>query len=119
LSVLLWLKLGDEASGSTLETQDRAARSRRLQKNPALRAITAVPPDYVPRVSPFFAFPMQLRKIVKNRGHFPSDEAALKLLYLALTKIKQKWRSGASVEWKAALAQFAVLFEDRFAAVGG
>jgi hypothetical protein len=36
-----------------------------------------------------------------------------------LTKIEQKWRSGASVEWKAALAQFAVLFEDRFAAVGG
>lgn len=88
------------------------------------------------RVIPFFAFPMQvrkvlyttnaieslhmqLRKIVKNRGHFPSDEAALKLLYLALTKIEQKWRSGASVEWKAALAQFAVLFEDRFAAVGG
>jgi transposase-like protein len=136
LSVLLWLKLGDEASGSTLETLDRAARSRRLQKNPALRAITAVPPDYVPRVIPFFAFPMQvrkvlyttnaieslhmqLRKIVKNRGHFPSDEAALKLLYLALTKIEQKWRSGGSVEWKAALAQFAVLFEDRFAAVGG
>lgn len=88
------------------------------------------------RVIPFFAFPMlvrkvlyttnaieslhmQLRKIVKNRGHFPSDEAATKLLYLALTKIEQKWRSGPAVEWKSALAQFAILFEDRFAAVGG
>jgi transposase-like protein len=88
------------------------------------------------RVIPFFAFPllvrkvlyttnaieslhMQLRKIVKNRGHFPSDEAAIKLLYLALTKIEQKWRSGPAVEWKSALAQFAILFEDRFAAVGG
>lgn len=83
------------------------------------------------RVIPFFAFPppvrkvlyttnaieslhMQLRKIVKNRGHFPSDEAAVKLLYLALTKIEQKWRSGPAIEWKSALAQFAVLFEDRF-----
>ncbi len=88
------------------------------------------------RVIPFFAFPMlvrkvlyttnaieslhmQLRKIVKNRGHFPSDEAATKLLYLALTKIEQKWRSGPAVEWKSALAQFAILFEDRFAAIGG
>lgn len=83
------------------------------------------------RVIPFFAFPipvrkvlyttnaieslhMQLRKIVKNRGHFPNDEAAVKLLYLALTKIEQKWRSGPAIEWKSALAQFAVLFEDRF-----
>ena len=62
---------------------------------------------------------MQLRKIVKNRGHFPSDEAAVKLLYLALTKIEQKWRAGPAVEWKAALAQFAILYEDRFAAIGG
>jgi transposase-like protein len=70
------------------------------------------------RVIPFFVFPMlvrkvryttnaieslhlQLRKIVKNRGHFPSDEAAIKLLYLALTKIEQKWRSGPAAGWKS------------------
>jgi transposase-like protein len=34
---------------------------------------------------------MQLRKIVKNRGRFPNDEAAIKILYRALTKIEQKW----------------------------
>jgi transposase-like protein len=51
---------------------------------------------------------MQLRKIVKNGGHFPNDEAAIKLLYLALTKIEQKWCAGAAVEWKQALAQFAL-----------
>lgn len=37
---------------------------------------------------------MQLRKIVKNRGHFPSDEAASKLLYLALRNIEKDWKWG-------------------------
>ena len=86
------------------------------------------------RVIPFFAYPpdvrrvlyttnaieslhMQLRKITKNRGHFPSDEAATKLLYLALRNVTAKWKNTAR-EWKAALSQFAILFADRFAAVG-
>jgi transposase-like protein len=37
---------------------------------------------------------MQLRKIVENGSHFPSDEAAVELPYLALTKTEQKWRAG-------------------------
>jgi len=86
------------------------------------------------RVIPFFAYPldvrrvlyttnaieslnMQLRKITKNRGHFPSDEAATKLLYLALRNVTAKWKN-AGREWKPALTQFAILFADRFAAVG-
>jgi transposase-like protein len=86
------------------------------------------------RVIPFFAYPpdvrrvlyttnaieslhMQLRKITKNRGHFPSDEAATKLLYLALRNVTAKWKNTAR-EWKAALSQFAIVFADRFAAVG-
>ena len=36
---------------------------------------------------------MSLRKIVKNRGSFPSEEAAIKLLYLALTKVVAKWET--------------------------
>ena len=81
-------------------------------------------------VIPFFAFPpdvrrviyttniieslhMQLRKIIKNRGHFPSDEAATKLLWLALRNITNgKVRS--TREWSAAMNQFAVLYGDRF-----
>lgn len=55
---------------------------------------------------------MQLRKIIKTRGHFPSDEAAVKLLYLALRNVKARW--GAAPQWKAALPHFAVLFGDRF-----
>jgi len=81
-------------------------------------------------VIPFFAYPievrkiiyttnaieslhMQLRKIIKNRGHFPSDEAATKLIYLALRNITKKWTMSAR-EWKAAMTQFAILFPERF-----
>ena len=54
---------------------------------------------------------MQLRKIIKNRGHFPSDEAAIKLLWLALRNINDgKVRSAR----KMAMNQFAVLYGDRF-----
>ncbi len=81
-------------------------------------------------VTPFFAYPpavrkiiyttnaiesmhMQLRKIVKNRGHFPSDEAASKLLYLALRNIEKDWKM-PPITWKQAANQFAILFGERF-----
>ena len=54
----------------------------------------------------------QLRKIIKTRGHFPTDEAALKLLYLALRHIQTHWATAH--KWTAALPHFAVLFGDRF-----
>jgi putative transposase len=56
---------------------------------------------------------MQLRKIIKTRGHFPTDDAAAKLLYLALRNITKKWRN-VSREWLAALPHLVVLFGDRF-----
>jgi putative transposase len=55
---------------------------------------------------------MQLRKIIKTRGHFPTDDAAAKLLYLALRNIKKRWSPPPT--WLAALTHFAVLFPDRF-----
>jgi transposase-like protein len=56
---------------------------------------------------------MQLRKIIKTRGHFPSDDAALKLLWLALRKIfADKVRS--AYDWKVAMNQFAVMYGERF-----
>jgi putative transposase len=81
------------------------------------------------RITPFFAYPadirkviyttnaiesvnMSLRKIIKNRGSFPTDDSALKLLYLALQNISRKWTMPIK-EWKAALNRFAILFEDR------
>jgi len=82
------------------------------------------------RVIPFFAFPpavrrviyttnaieslhSRLRKIIKTRGHFPSDDAATKLLWLALRNITADW-SRATKEWREAMNQFAILYEERF-----
>jgi len=87
-------------------------------------------PRHWEHVRPVFAYPpvirqllyttnaieslhMQLRKIIKTRGHFPTDEAATKLLYLALRNIIAKW-TGASKPWHAAMPHLAVLFGDRF-----
>ena len=82
------------------------------------------------RVIPFFAFPPAVRrviyttnaiesvnagvrKIIKTRGHFPTDEAALKLIWLALRNITADW--GLPVHhWKEAMNQFAILHGDRF-----
>ena len=55
---------------------------------------------------------MSLRKIIKNRGLFPNDEAVFKLLYLALKNIARKWTMPIK-NWAAALNQFAILFPDR------
>lgn len=55
----------------------------------------------------------RLRKIIKTRGHFPSDEAATKLIWLDLRNITSEW-SRATRGWKAAMNQLAILYEDRF-----
>lgn len=54
-----------------------------------------------------------LRKITKNRGAFPNDEAALRLLYLGLQNAAKKWTLPIR-DWKGALNQFAISFSDRF-----
>lgn len=81
------------------------------------------------RIIPFFDYPpeirkviyttnaiesvnMSLRKITKNRGSFPSDEALLKLFYLALRNISKKWTMPIR-DWKAALTRFTIQFDDR------
>ena len=60
---------------------------------------------------------MQLRKALKIRGHFPTDEAATKLIYLVLRNITRRWRQ-APRDWKAAMNQFAILYPDRFFSPG-
>src|SRR5437763_184282 len=55
---------------------------------------------------------LTLRKVIKNRASFPSDEAAFKLLYLALKNIAKKWTRSIK-NWSAAMNQFAILFEER------
>lgn len=84
------------------------------------------------QVIPFFAFPKDVRRIiyttnaiealnsklrraVRARGHFPSDEAATKLLYLVLNRSEKEWKMPPR-EWAMAKSQFAILFADRFQA---
>lgn len=55
----------------------------------------------------------QLRKVIKTKGHFPNDDAAIKLLYLALRNVERKWRGGASAYWRQAYAQLVIRFGDR------
>ncbi|HID48123.1 MAG TPA: IS256 family transposase [Chromatiales bacterium] len=57
---------------------------------------------------------MSLRKVIKNRGSFPSEEAALKMLYLALRKVTAKWKTVQ--HWKAALNHFTLLWPERIEA---
>ena len=81
-------------------------------------------------VVPFYAFPLEVRRLlyttnaiealnaklrraVRARGHFPSDDAALKLLFLALNRTEKEWTMPPR-EWSMAKAQFAVLFGERF-----
>lgn len=56
---------------------------------------------------------MQIRKIIKTRGHFPNDDAASKLIYLALRNIGKKWKHHPDKHWRAALPHLHVLFGDR------
>jgi transposase-like protein len=56
----------------------------------------------------------QLRKVLRPKGHFPTDEAVFKLLFLALQRAKLHWKS--PIHWKQALAHFAIVFGDRLPA---
>jgi putative transposase len=82
------------------------------------------------QVIPFFAYPPEVRRIiyttnaieslnsklrtsVRGRGHFPNDEAAIKLLFLVLREVSKNWKMPQR-EWTAARTQFAILFGERF-----
>ena len=82
-------------------------------------------------VIPFYAFPLEVRKIiyttnaieslnasvrkaVRNKGHFPSDQAATKLIWLALRNITANWKR-PPIAWQSAKAQFPIQFGARFA----
>jgi putative transposase len=80
------------------------------------------------QITPFLAFPAdlrrvvyttnsiealnrQIRKIIKTRGHFPTEDAARKLIYLAITNAEKKWKQ--TYNWNSALAAFKIHFRDR------
>jgi putative transposase len=114
-----------------------AEAARQLQefegKWPKYPAITRLWQQHWERVIPFFGFPeevrkvvyttnaveslhMSLRKIIKTRGSFPSEEAALKLLYLALTKVVAKWETVQ--HWRQMLNYLDTVCADRMREAG-
>jgi transposase-like protein len=115
-----------ETIAGAAEALDTFAASPVGQRYPTIAPLWRRQWDYV---TPGFAYPpvirriltttnaieslnSQLRKILKTRGQFPTDEAAAKLLYLALRNIKKRW--SAAPVWTEALTHFAVLFPERF-----
>jgi putative transposase len=102
--------------------------------SPKYQAIGKVWKENWDRVTPFFEFPaeirkviyttnaveslhMTLRKVTKTRASFPSEEAALKLLYLALRNVAKKWQTIQS--WREALNHFEMRWGDRIRAAMG
>lgn len=82
------------------------------------------------RIIPFFDYPQAIRKViyttniieslnrtlrksVKNRGHFPTEDSVMKVLYLSIKSASKKWTLPIR-DWKSALNQFAIRFSDRF-----
>jgi putative transposase len=81
------------------------------------------------KIIPFFDYPKEIRKViyttniieslnrtlrksVKNRGHFPTEDAVMKVLYLAIKGVSKKWTMPIR-DWKGALNQFAIRFDER------
>ena len=115
----------------TAEAADQELKDFAEKWGKTHRAIEGLWRRHWERVIPFFAFPpeirkiiyttnaveslnMSLRKITKMRASFPSEQAALKLLYLALKNVSAKWET--THHWAAALNQFTLLWEDRIRA---
>jgi putative transposase len=113
-----------EAARGALEAFDAGPWGRRYP------AIAAAWRRNWEQVIPFFAYPPEVRRIiyttnaieslhsqvrrsVRARGHFPTDEAATKLIWLVLREITRDWRM-PPIAWHAARAQFAIPFGDRF-----
>ena len=120
----IYAAVNAEAASAALDEFERGAWGRKFPTVVAAwrRAWT--------HITPFFAFPpdvrrliyttnalesvhAQLRKIIRTRGQFPNDDAATKLIWLALRNITAKW-ARTSHYWRPAMNQFAILYEGRF-----
>ncbi len=114
------------------ETEDKAASGlKKLQEKWEAKYPLAVRPwvNQWDHIKTYFQFPeeirtviyttnaveslhRQFRKVTKNRAVFPNDDALLKLLYLAVNGLSEKWTNQLK-GWKQALSQFAILYEGR------
>jgi putative transposase len=116
-----------------VDAESAALALTEFEESPWGRKYPAIPAAWRrnwAEVIPFFAFPQDVRRMiyttnaieslnstirrsVRVRGHFPSEEAAIKLIWLQLREVTRKWKMPAR-EWHAAKAQFGLLFGERF-----
>jgi putative transposase len=114
---------------STLEEAEQRLEAFAAKWDGSYPTISAMWRRNWAHLTPFFAYPndirkviyttnaveslnMSLRKVIKTRGSFPNPESALKLLYLALQHIVKKWTMPVQ-DWKAAIQRFTILLGDR------
>ena len=114
---------------ATVEEAERQLASFATQWDRQYPSISALWQRNWQGIIPFFQFPpeirkivyttnaieslnMSLRKAIKTRGAFPSEDAALKVMYLALRNLARKWNVVQG--WKEALNRFALVWEARF-----
>ena len=79
--------------------------------SPAAR--TSAPAILIPVTNAIEALNAKLRRAVRTRGHFPTDDAATKLLFFVLREAAREWRMPPR-EWFEAKTQFAIMFDERF-----
>ena len=116
-------------TAATLDEAEQNLCTFETQWNEAYPSIAKSWRNNWSRITPFYDYPpeirriiyttnaiesvnMSLRKVTKSRGSFPHDEAVMKLFYLALRNISQKWTMPLR-DWKPALNRFTIQFEDR------
>ena len=121
-----WRALSQATTAEAAEQERELFAARWDGKYPTISALWE---RHWEQITPLFAFPpeirkiiyttnaveslhMSLRKVIKTRGSFPNEEAARKRLYLALRNVSKKW--GPLPNWKEALNRFALLWEARF-----
>ena len=90
----------------------RAVAAQKLIQNHSLFCLSTGIRKVIYTTNAIESVNMSLRKITKNRGAFPNDDALLKLFYLAMQNISRKWTLPIR-DWKAALTRFSIQFEDR------
>jgi len=117
-------------SSSTVELAEQALDDFELTWGDKYPAIVKSWRAHWEKITPFMAFPIEIRKIiyttniieslnntlrksVRNRGHFPTEEALMKVLYLAIQQVSKKWTMPIR-DWKQALNRFAIMYPDRF-----
>lgn len=91
----------------------RSPDGRTIREDRTILAGCGSTESIMPVTNAIEALNAKLRRAIRTRGHFPSDDSALKLLFLVLNLAEREWRMPPR-EWAMAKAQLAILFDERF-----